>query len=174
MDRSDGTRDPIRTRWLPSVVVVKETYRLPRSPGSIKHIPNVPLWVKRVFRTSWEWSPATLVDMAAERAPFIEQSYLTQISVPRYQPTTRVRPVQTSSYTCVSADCCELPARTATSGMGTAPEDCVTFHRAPSHSHITIPQFVPHAVSLAGLRISHVGMASYSPDGTCSRKTPRL
>ncbi|KAI0746095.1 ribonucleotide reductase, partial [Earliella scabrosa] len=59
--------------------------------GSIKHIPNIPLWIKRIFRTSWEWSPATLVDMAAERAPFVEQSYLTQVSVPRYQPTTRVR-----------------------------------------------------------------------------------
>ncbi|KAI0722463.1 hypothetical protein C8Q76DRAFT_691246 [Earliella scabrosa] len=46
--------------------------------GSIKHVAGIPLSIKRVFRTLWEWNPATLVDMAAERAPFVDQSYLTQ------------------------------------------------------------------------------------------------
>ncbi|KAI0722573.1 ribonucleotide reductase, partial [Earliella scabrosa] len=59
-------------------------------PCSIKHIAGIPMWIKRVFRTIWEWNPATLVDMAAERAPFIEQSYLTRVGVPRHQRTTRV------------------------------------------------------------------------------------
>ncbi|KAI0715418.1 ribonucleotide reductase [Earliella scabrosa] len=57
--------------------------------GCLKWIKGIPLSVKQVFKTSWELNPICLVEMASERAPFIDQSYLTSIAIPSEQLATR-------------------------------------------------------------------------------------
>lgn len=42
--------------------------------GSVQHVREIPDDVKRVYRTAWELSMRTLIDLAADRAPFIDQS----------------------------------------------------------------------------------------------------
>jgi ribonucleoside-diphosphate reductase alpha chain len=44
------------------------------SDGSIQGIPEIPEKIKTVYRTVWEIPMRSLVDMAVERAPFIDQS----------------------------------------------------------------------------------------------------
>jgi ribonucleoside-diphosphate reductase alpha chain len=42
--------------------------------GSVQHIPGIPAHIKRVFRTVWEISQRSIIDMAADRAIYIDQS----------------------------------------------------------------------------------------------------
>lgn len=42
--------------------------------GSVQAIAEVPEDIKKIFKTVWEIKQKTLVDMAADRAPFICQS----------------------------------------------------------------------------------------------------
>lgn len=42
--------------------------------GSIQNIPNIPDEIKALYKTVWELSQRTIIDMAADRAPFIDQS----------------------------------------------------------------------------------------------------
>ncbi len=42
--------------------------------GSIQHIPEIPADIKALYKTVWEIKQKTLIDMAADRAPFIDQS----------------------------------------------------------------------------------------------------
>jgi ribonucleoside-diphosphate reductase alpha chain len=42
--------------------------------GSIQNIPNIPQRIKDLYRTVWEISQKTIIDMAADRAPYICQS----------------------------------------------------------------------------------------------------
>lgn len=42
--------------------------------GSVQHVPQIPDNVKAVFKTVWEMSMRTLIDLSAERAPFVDQS----------------------------------------------------------------------------------------------------
>lgn len=42
--------------------------------GSIQHIPEIPDNIKQIFRTAWEIPMKSLIDMMADRAPFIDQS----------------------------------------------------------------------------------------------------
>jgi ribonucleotide reductase alpha subunit len=42
--------------------------------GSIQNISEIPKSTRDLYKTSWEISQKTLIDMAAERAPFIDQS----------------------------------------------------------------------------------------------------
>jgi ribonucleoside-diphosphate reductase alpha chain len=48
--------------------------RIKRAEGSIQDITEIPEDVRAVFRTVWEIPMRSLIDMAAERAPFIDQS----------------------------------------------------------------------------------------------------
>jgi ribonucleoside-diphosphate reductase alpha chain len=48
--------------------------RIKRAEGSIQDITEIPDDVRAVFRTVWEIPMRSLIDMAAERAPFIDQS----------------------------------------------------------------------------------------------------
>jgi ribonucleoside-diphosphate reductase alpha chain len=48
--------------------------RIKLAEGSIQGIAEIPHELKRLFRTVWEIPMRSLVDMAAERAPFIDQS----------------------------------------------------------------------------------------------------
>jgi ribonucleoside-diphosphate reductase alpha chain len=45
-----------------------------RNQGSIQHITDIPESVRGVFRTAWELPMRSLIDMAAERGAFIDQS----------------------------------------------------------------------------------------------------
>ncbi len=45
-----------------------------RNQGSVQHITDIPENVRRVFRTAWELPMRSLIDMAADRGAFIDQS----------------------------------------------------------------------------------------------------
>ncbi|TQS42154.1 ribonucleoside-diphosphate reductase subunit alpha [Cryptosporangium phraense] len=45
-----------------------------RADGSVQGLPQLPDDVKRVFRTAWELPQRALIDLAAARAPFVDQS----------------------------------------------------------------------------------------------------
>ncbi len=42
--------------------------------GSVRDVTSIPDNVKQIYKTAWEMSMRTLVDMAAARAPFVDQS----------------------------------------------------------------------------------------------------
>jgi ribonucleoside-diphosphate reductase alpha chain len=42
--------------------------------GSVQGIPEIPAWIKDVYKTVWELKMRTLIDMAADRGAFIDQS----------------------------------------------------------------------------------------------------
>lgn len=42
--------------------------------GSVQHVDGIPPRVKALFKTAWELSMRTLIDLSAERAPFVDQS----------------------------------------------------------------------------------------------------
>ena len=42
--------------------------------GSIQNIPEIPQRIKRLFKTAWEISQKSLIDMAIARGPYIDQS----------------------------------------------------------------------------------------------------
>lgn len=45
-----------------------------RSDGSVQGIAEIPADLREIYRTAWEVPMRSLIDMAAERAPFIDQS----------------------------------------------------------------------------------------------------
>tara|TARA_B110000285_G_scaffold49585_2_gene56332 strand:- start:12244 stop:14517 length:2274 start_codon:yes stop_codon:yes gene_type:complete len=49
--------------------------------GSVQNIPEVPDDIKKVFRTVWEMSQRSVIDMAADRGPYIDQSQSLNIHV---------------------------------------------------------------------------------------------
>ncbi len=42
--------------------------------GSVANIPEIPEGLKKIYKTVWEISQKTVIDMAADRAPFIDQT----------------------------------------------------------------------------------------------------
>lgn len=48
--------------------------RLKMSEGSIQEIPGIPEVLKNIYRTAWELPQKALIDLAAARGPFIDQS----------------------------------------------------------------------------------------------------
>ncbi|MGH9620167.1 MAG: ribonucleoside-diphosphate reductase subunit alpha [Bryobacteraceae bacterium] len=48
--------------------------RIKQAEGSIQQIPQIPAETRELFRTVWEIPMRSLIDMAAARAPFIDQS----------------------------------------------------------------------------------------------------
>ena len=48
--------------------------RIKQAEGSIQNIPEIPDPLKNLFRTVWEIPMRSLIDMAGDRAPFIDQS----------------------------------------------------------------------------------------------------
>ena len=45
-----------------------------QNEGSIQNIPQIPEEIKKVYQTAWEISQKALIDLCAERAPFVDQS----------------------------------------------------------------------------------------------------
>jgi ribonucleoside-diphosphate reductase alpha chain len=48
--------------------------RIKEADGSVQAIEEIPAAVREIFRTAWEIPMRSLIDMAAERGPFIDQS----------------------------------------------------------------------------------------------------
>ena len=55
--------------WTPTIKA-----QLKSSNGSIQNIHEIPEEIKKIFKTVWEVSQKTLIDMAVARGPFIDQS----------------------------------------------------------------------------------------------------
>jgi ribonucleoside-diphosphate reductase alpha chain len=51
--------------------------------GSVQHIDEIPLHIKEIYKTSFEVSQNRLVDMAADRGPFICQSQSLNLFLPQ-------------------------------------------------------------------------------------------
>ena len=49
-------------------------FRSKAGQGSIQHIGELPEEIRTLYRTAWELPQRALVDMAAERSPYIDQS----------------------------------------------------------------------------------------------------
>ncbi|KAI5780241.1 ribonucleotide reductase [Peziza echinospora] len=49
--------------------------------GSIQNIPNIPAEIKALYKTVWEISQKTIIDLAADRAAFIDQSQSLNIHI---------------------------------------------------------------------------------------------
>lgn len=60
--------------------------------GSLQHCANVPDDLKAVYRTIWDIDPATLIDMAIDRAPYVDQSQSLTLGVRRPSPDVMVCP----------------------------------------------------------------------------------
>ncbi|TFK81335.1 ribonucleoside diphosphate reductase large subunit, rr1, partial [Polyporus arcularius HHB13444] len=52
-----------------------------RRHGSIRDIPDIPLHLKDMFMTAWEIDPKIVIDMAADRGPFIDQAQSMSLTV---------------------------------------------------------------------------------------------
>lgn len=48
--------------------------KIKQTDGSIQEISEIPEHIKSIYKTAWELKMKVLIDMAAERAPFIDQS----------------------------------------------------------------------------------------------------
>ena len=51
--------------------------------GSLQLCPGIPDDIKAVYRTIWDIDPIDLIDMAADRAPFIDQSQSLTLGIRR-------------------------------------------------------------------------------------------
>jgi ribonucleoside-diphosphate reductase alpha chain len=49
-------------------------HRILAAQGSIQNIPEIPDNIKEVYKTVWEMKMRSLIDMAADRGAFIDQS----------------------------------------------------------------------------------------------------
>jgi ribonucleoside-diphosphate reductase alpha chain len=58
-----------RGRWTPQT---RDAVK--RAEGSVQQLSGLPADVRELFRTAWELPQRALIDMAAARAPFIDQS----------------------------------------------------------------------------------------------------
>ncbi len=59
--------------------------------GSIQSIPQIPADIKAIYRTAWEIDPCSLIDMASDRAPFVDQSQSLSLWVSRPHTSLLVR-----------------------------------------------------------------------------------
>ena len=59
--------------------------------GSIQRNPMIPDDIKQVYLTAWDLDPIEIIDMAADRAPFIDQSQSLVLAVRRQSPALLVR-----------------------------------------------------------------------------------
>ena len=59
--------------------------------GSLQLCPDIPSELKAVYRTLWDLDPIDLIDMAADRAPFIDQSQSLTLGIRRPTSDLMVR-----------------------------------------------------------------------------------
>lgn len=95
--------------------------------GSIQNIPNIPAELKAIYKTVWEISQKAVIDLAADRSAFIDQSKpslytmtsLAYAQVNRSTSTCRTRPSHSS------------PRCTSTAGSVVSRPACTTSVRDP-------------------------------------------
>lgn len=58
--------------------------------GSIQGISDIPDDLKRIYRTAWEIDPLAVIDLAADRGPFIDQSQSMTVHFATSSPSTMV------------------------------------------------------------------------------------
>ena len=51
------------------------------SPGSVQDVPGIPAKVKEIFLTAWELDQMAVIDLAADRAPFIDQTQSMSLNI---------------------------------------------------------------------------------------------
>ena len=110
--------------------------------GSLQHIDLIPDELKERYRTVWEIDPKTIIDMAADRAPYIDQSQSMSLSIAA--PTTPLlvriflRPRFLHSLTF------NTPDKSAAPSVGTWSQDgsLLSSHDSALLSHLlrTIPE----------------------------------
>ncbi|KAI0715431.1 ribonucleotide reductase [Earliella scabrosa] len=76
---------PWLVRDLTSRALWSEELRLEimRNHGSVQNIAAVPEDLRAIYRTGWEIEPFVIVDMAGDRAPFIDQSQSMSLTIDR-------------------------------------------------------------------------------------------
>ena len=104
-----------------------------RAEGSIQNLPQIPEPLRQIYRTAWELPMRSLIDMAAERGPFIDQSASLNLFMEspnigalssmymyawkrglkttyylRSRPATKIAKATVSAYTPVEAVVCSL------------------------------------------------------------------
>ena len=52
-----------------------------QSLGSVQDVPGIPAKVKEIFLTAWELDQMAVVDLAADRAPFIDQTQSMSLNI---------------------------------------------------------------------------------------------
>lgn len=62
--------------------------------GSLRACTEVPDDIKRIYETIWDMDPRDLIDMAADRAPFIDQSQSLTLGLDRPTPEDMVRNIR--------------------------------------------------------------------------------
>lgn len=55
--------------WNEDIVDLIKYYK-----GSVANIPNIPAEIKQIYRTVWEIPQKSIIDMAADRGPFVDQT----------------------------------------------------------------------------------------------------
>ena len=81
----------------------------PACPGSLQRCPDIPDDLKAIYRTAWDIDPADLIDMAADRAPFIDQSQSLTLGIRRPTPDLMVS-LRPSFFLPSRAVCIVVPA----------------------------------------------------------------
>ena len=70
-----------------------------RRIGSLQLCPDIPADLKAVYSTMWDLDPIDLIDMAADRAPFIDQSQSLTLGIRRPTSDLMVRiPFPSTSF----------------------------------------------------------------------------
>ena len=54
--------------------LLHEDYRIIADRGSIHNVSEIPQSVRDIYRTAWEVPQRSIIDMVADRGPFIDQS----------------------------------------------------------------------------------------------------
>ncbi len=75
-------------------------------PGSVQGIAQIPDDLKEVYRTAWEIDPLVVIDLAADRGPFIDQTQSMSLNV--VNPTTDELVSLTESLRSVMSDCMQM------------------------------------------------------------------
>ena len=95
------------------------TRRSPYRVGSIQDIPGIPTAVKEIFLTAWELDQKVVIDLAADRAPFIDQTQSMSLNVSHPTSDLMVRVYVSHSTESKHA----VVVRSSASRMGPGTED---------------------------------------------------
>lgn len=81
------------TSWYVNTITTNKQTSDSHLAGSVQQIAGIPADVKDVFLTAWEIDPMTIIDMAADRGPFIDQTQSMSLHVMSPTPDSLVRSI---------------------------------------------------------------------------------